>query len=164
MQVDVRQTEAELFSATAELAWKPSANARSYRVSVSDTAEFTRIVAMETAATLLLAVSGFNGPVYDHENDGEPRRYRSLSSPLQNAGRYTPSVPQQRAVGRIMHVTIHDRGIRPDDTRVDASLLDAVGGEHFVDAFPDGWLNGFEALIEKGVVHDRLLPRANEVF
>ena len=42
--------------------------------------------------------------------------------------------------------------------------LDAVGGEHFVDAFPDGWLNGFEALIEKGVVHDRLLPRANEVL
>ena len=65
---------AGLFSVTAKLAWNPSEHACRYRVSVSESAEFTDTVAMEIAATPSLAVSGFNGPAYDHENDGEPRR------------------------------------------------------------------------------------------
>ena len=50
--------EAGLFSVTAQLAWIPSEHARSYRVSVSDSAEFTQTVATEMAATSSLAVAG----------------------------------------------------------------------------------------------------------
>ncbi len=44
------------FTAGAEFTWQPSKNARSYRVSVSDTMEFTHTVAAEAAATPSLTV------------------------------------------------------------------------------------------------------------
>ena len=49
--------EADLFSVTATLTWIPSDKARSYRVSVSESAEFTHTVAMEMAATPSLRLS-----------------------------------------------------------------------------------------------------------
>ena len=45
------------FTVGAELFWEASENARSYRVSVSDTTEFANTVAMETAATSPITVS-----------------------------------------------------------------------------------------------------------
>ena len=49
--------KSEPFTITAELAWEPSKNARSYRVSVSDTAEFTNTLAMATTATSSIVLS-----------------------------------------------------------------------------------------------------------
>ena len=49
--------KSEPFAMTAELAWEPSKNARGYRVSVSDTAEFTNTLAMETTATSSIILS-----------------------------------------------------------------------------------------------------------
>lgn len=42
----------------AELAWQPSENARSYRVSVSETPEFTKLMAVETVAMSPVVITG----------------------------------------------------------------------------------------------------------
>jgi hypothetical protein len=51
------KSASEPFAITAELAWEPSTNARSYRVSVSDTADFANTVAKGTTATPSIVLS-----------------------------------------------------------------------------------------------------------
>jgi hypothetical protein len=51
------EPKGRLSAVIAELAWVPSKNAHSYRVSVSETREFTNPVAMDTAATTSTTIS-----------------------------------------------------------------------------------------------------------
>ena len=52
------QPSADLFSVSAQLEWTPSQNAEVYRVSISDTPEFTKLVAMKMAALPSLTIAG----------------------------------------------------------------------------------------------------------